>query len=233
LASADHLGALGVTAAIGIALCAGVRRRPGPWTQVVARTFAVVLVANLISWQIVTIAQHQWSATTGLMLDLCPVTAVICAAALWTRRRLLAELTYFWGCAGSLQGLITPDQRWHFPEYFYFQFYITHSGDVLAGLLLVIGFRLVPRPHAVARMFLFSLGFTCVCAVGDLVSSGNYMFLRDNGGPGTLLDLMGPWPWYIGTGVVLVVVFFSILDAPFWLSRRRRPGAPTVVAGPA
>src|SRR5437588_8150532 len=98
LASPDHLGALGVTAVLCAGLCTAVRLRPGPWTRIAARALAVVLVANLVVWQIVTIAQGHWSATNGLMLDLCPVSAVIGAVALWTRRRLLAELTYFWGC---------------------------------------------------------------------------------------------------------------------------------------
>jgi hypothetical integral membrane protein (TIGR02206 family) len=232
VASPDHLGALGVTAVLCAGLCTAVRVRPGPWTRVTARVIAVILVANLAVWQIVTIAQGHWSATNGLMLDLCPVSAVVGAAALWTRRRLLAELTYFWGCAGSIQGLITPDHRYRFPDYFYFQFYVTHAGVVLVGLLLVIGFRLVPRPHAVPRMFVLTAGFTCLAGVADLITGGNYMFLRNQGGRGTLLDVMGPWPWYIGTGTLLGLVFLLILDAPFRLSRQRRQ-RPVVVTGDA
>jgi uncharacterized membrane protein YwaF len=48
------------------------------------------------------------------------------------------------------------------------------------------------------------------------------MVLRKQGPRGTLLDVMGPWPWYIGTGVVLALVFLLILDAPFRVSRLRR-----------
>lgn len=230
MASPDHLAAVGVSAALCVVLCVAVRRRPGPWTVGPARILAAVLVLNVASWQAVTIAQHHWTASDGLQLDLCPVTALIGAAALWTRRRLLAELTYFWGLAGSLQGLITPDRRWHFPEYFWFQFYVTHAGEVVVALLLVIGYRLIPRPHAVPRMFLFSLGFACIAAVADLATGGNYMFLRDNGGPGTLLDLMGPWPWYIGSAAVLALVLFAILDAPFRPGRNRRVRQRTAVA---
>ncbi|MGH7748686.1 MAG: TIGR02206 family membrane protein, partial [Candidatus Dormibacteria bacterium] len=198
-----------------------------PWTAVMARVLAAVLVLNLVVWQIVTVAQHQWSATNGLMLDLCPVSAVAGAAALWTRHRLLAELTYFWGCAGSIQGLITPDHRYRFPDYFYFQFYITHAGVVLVALLLVIGFRLGPRAHAVPRVYALTFGFTCLAAVADVITGGNYMFLRNQGGRGTLLDVMGPWPWYIGTGMLLALLFLVVLDAPFQIGRlrHRRPAA--------
>jgi hypothetical integral membrane protein (TIGR02206 family) len=220
VASWDHLGALGAAALLCAGLCTAARVRPGPWVGIAARTIAVVLVANLAIWQVVTIAQGHWSATNGLMLDLCPVSAVIGAAALWTRRRLLAELTYFWGCAGSLQGLITPDSRWHFPQYWWFQFYVTHAGVVVTALFLVIGLRLTPRPGAVRRVFVLTLGFAVVAALADLATGGNYMFLRNQGGRGTLLDVMGPWPWYIATGIGLALLFLAILDAPFRIRAR-------------
>ena len=226
MASWEHLGAVAVAASLCAALCAAARTRPGPWTIVAARVMAVVLVGNLVAWQVVTVAQGRWTVHTGLMLDLCPVSAATAAAALWTRRPLLAELAYFWGCAGSIQGLITPDTRWHFPNFFYFQFYVIHAGVVVAGLFLVIGLGLAPRPHAVRRVFALTIAFACVCAVADVVTGGNYMFLRDQGGRGTLLDVMGPWPWYIATGLGLALLFLVLLDAPFRHGGVHRPTEP-------
>jgi len=45
------------------------------------------------------------------------------------------------------------------------------------------------------------------------------MFLRQPPSTGSLLNFMGPWPWYIATGTVLALVFLVILDAPFRLAR--------------
>ena len=232
LTAPDHLGVVAVIVALCAASCLAARRRPGPWTTIAGRVLAVVLVANLAVWQIVTIARGQWSPTNGLMLDLCPVTAVITATALWTRRRMLVELSYFWGCAGTVQGVITPDARWHFPSYWWFQFYVTHCGVVLGALFLVVGLRLTPRAYAAVRVFGLTLGFACVAAVADVITGGNYMFLRDQGGKGTLLDVMGPWPWYIGTGLILALVFLTILDAPFLVARRRSRRVRAVSAPP-
>lgn len=233
LTAPEHLGAVAVTVALCVGGCTAARRRPGPWTTIAGRILAVVLVTNLAIWQIVTIAKGQWSPTNGLMLDLCPVAAVITATALWTRRRMLAELSYLWGCAGTVQGVITPDARWHFPSYWWFQFYVTHSGVVLGALFLVLGLGLTPRANAVRRVFGLTLGFAGVAAVADVITGGNYMFLRDAGGKGTLLDVMGPHPWYIGTGMILALVFFTLLDAPFRVARGRSHRPEVVTAATA
>jgi uncharacterized membrane protein YwaF len=35
-----------------------------------------------------------------------------------------------------------------------------------------------------------------------------------------LLDLMGPWPWYILSGAMLAIAMFAVLDLPFRGRRR-------------
>jgi hypothetical integral membrane protein (TIGR02206 family) len=217
----ESYGAALVTVAATVALCAAARYRPGPWTLVVARVLATGLVLNLLIWQVVVVRGGTWNASGDLMVDLCPLANVVTAAALWTRGPLLVELSYFWACAGTIQGILQPDQRWSFPTYFWFQFYIDHSGAVIAALFLVVGLRAAPRPHAVPRVFALTVVFAGVAAVVDVLSGGNYMFLRDKGPAGTLLDLMGPWPWYIASGAGLALALLLALDAPFRLARRR------------
>jgi len=38
---------------------------------------------------------------------------------------------------------------------------------------------------------------------------------------GSLLSVMGPWPWYIAVGALLTLIVLAILDAPFRFSRSR------------
>ncbi len=57
-------------------------------------------------------------------------------------------------------------------------------------------------------------------ALADIVLNANYMFLRHAPRQWTLLRLMGPYPWYLVTGVIIVPLFFTILYSPFWLARR-------------
>ena len=59
--------------------------------------------------------------------------------ALWTRRPLLVEILYFWALTASLQAVITPDLNQTFPSVFYFTYFVTHCGAVVAACLLVFG----------------------------------------------------------------------------------------------
>jgi hypothetical integral membrane protein (TIGR02206 family) len=164
---------------------------------------------------------HAWSARYDLPLQLSNASELVSAAALWWRTPFLVELTYFWGLGAVLQALATPDFPEHFPDPAYFRFYIAHGGVLFAAVFLTIGLRITPRAGATIRVFLTTIGYTAVVGLADLVTGGNYMYLRQKPVSGSLLNFMGPWPWYIASGLLLAVVFLTILNAPFWLARRR------------
>ena len=219
LFAAEHVAALAVIAAATVVLVVAARRRPGRWLGV----FALVLVVDELSWWVYLLAGGQPGITVAysLPLQLCDVAIFIAAAALWTWNRLLVELAYFWGLAGTLQALLTPDLPQHFPSYPYFQYYIAHGGVVAAALMLVAGLRLHPRRRAVFQVAAITVAYAVLVGAVDAVSGANYMYLRARPPSPTLLDALGPWPWYILAASLIALVLFAILDAPFRLGRGR------------
>ncbi len=213
---------LGLVAAV--TLCAAARVHPGRWMVVAARAIAVALVADAVSWTVRLIVKGTWSAETSLPLALCDVALLVAAAACWWRLPLLVELTWFWGIAGTLQAVVTPDLGVAFPHLVFFQYVVGHEGIVLAALLLVVGIRVVPRPGAVPRVLAITVGYTAFVGLVDAVTGANYMYLRRPPGNWTVLRLLGPWPWYIAAAAGVAAVLVLLLDSPFWAGRRR-PGA--------
>jgi hypothetical integral membrane protein (TIGR02206 family) len=222
LLSIEHLVTLGVIAICIAALVTAARIRPGRWTLPACRALAVLILANECGWWVWLGFQHTWSASYALPLQLCDVVAFVAAAALWFRRPLLVELTYFWGLAGTLNGLISPDLPDHFPSYLFLQYFIAHGTIVAAALLLVVGLRITPRHGALARIIALTLVLFVVDEGANLLTGGNYMYLQHTPSVPSLLDLMGPWPWYIVAASVLAISLFVALDLPFAIQRRRR-----------
>jgi hypothetical integral membrane protein (TIGR02206 family) len=225
LITVEHLTTLGVIAIAIAALVTAARLQPGQWTLVAGRTLALVIVINECGWWVWLAGQHTWSASYALPLQLCDVVAFVAAAALWSRHPLLVELTYFWGLAGTANALISPDLPDHFPSYLFLQYFIAHAAIVAAALFLVIGLRIAPRRGAVPRVVVLTLALAALAACANVVTGGNYMYLRHTPVVANLLDLMGPWPWYIVAAAGLAVAIFVSLDLPFAISRRRPPPA--------
>jgi hypothetical integral membrane protein (TIGR02206 family) len=218
--SAEHLLALAVILAVVGGVVTAARVRPGAWTVPVCRALAIVLVVNESSWWAWLALQGTYSINYALPFQLCDIACFVAAAALWTRRPLLVELTYFWGLAGTVNGLLTPDLPQHFPDFLAFQYFIAHGAIVGAALLLVIGLGITPRPLAALRVYAVTVVVLVVDAGVDVLTGGNYLYLRHTPGVHSLLDLFGPWPWYVLGASALALVIFVILDLPFTLGRR-------------
>ena len=108
-----------------------------------------------------------------------------------------------------------------FPSFIYWHYFVTHSGVVVAATFLAFGLGLSARRRAVRRVFLATVAWAGVAAAGNLVTGGNYMFLRDPPETASLLDYLGPWPWYLFSAAMLALGLFALLDLPF--RRRRQP----------
>lgn len=219
LLAPEHVVALSVIAAAIAVLVVTARKRPGAWLK----ALALVLVVDEASWWVYLAlgGGEPGQRAQPLPLQLCDVAILVAAAALWTRRPLVVEVTYFWGLAGTVQALLTPELPQHFPTYPYFQYYIAHGGTVGAALILVVGLRMAPRRWAAASVAGITIAYVAFVGLVDAVTGADYMFLRAKPDTPTLLDDLGPWPWYILTATAVGLVLFAILDAPFRLLQRR------------
>ncbi len=220
--STEHLVTVAVTLLVIAVLVTAARMRPGTWTVVATRTLAVIVLLNEAGWWVSLYLSHSLALSYALPLQLCDVAAVVAAAALWFRTPILVELTYFWGIAGTANGLITPDISSHFPSYSFLQYFLQHGAIVGSALFLVLGLRISPRPWSSLRVFGLTFVLMVVDAFANLLTDGNYLYLRYTPGVRSLLNLMGPWPWYVVGAAVLALALFLLLELPFRIADRLR-----------
>jgi hypothetical integral membrane protein (TIGR02206 family) len=214
--------AVAIGAVLCAALCVAARKWPGAWVRQAGRALALVLVADALVYLVATLARGEWSVRWSLPLALCDVALVVAAAACWRPDwQLPVELTYFWGLAGTLQAVVTPDLGAAFPELDFFMFVVGHLGIVTAAVFLVVGQRRRPRRGAVLRVFAITVAYTAFVGLFNWLADANYMYLARPPRRTSLISLLGPWPWYIASGTAVAAVLLLLLDAPFWRARSR------------
>jgi hypothetical integral membrane protein (TIGR02206 family) len=216
-----HLAALGVLALSASVSVWAPRRHPGRWIVPAGRTLAIVIFAGWAGEYVADVVLGTWTIQYDLPLQLTDAVSVASILALWSRRMLLVELVYFWSLTASLQAVLTPDLSTSFPSVYYFTYFTYHIGAIVAACFLVLGCQLYPRPGAVWRVYVATLAFAAIAAVADIITGGNYMFLREKPEHNSLLNLMGPWPWYIASTAVLgLALLLAVRLFTDWVRRR-------------
>jgi hypothetical integral membrane protein (TIGR02206 family) len=230
--STPHLAAL----AVGLVLCVLAiwlpRRHGGRWEAPAARALALLVLCAWAGEYVVDACEGVWSVRYTLPLQLTDAISIATVLALWTRRQLLVELVYFLALSASLQATVTPDLAHDFPSVFYFTYFVYHLGAIVAACYLVFGAGLLPRRSSVWMAFAVAWAWAGIAAIGCLATGGNYMFLREKPEQGSLLNAMGPWPWYIlAASLVGLAMMLVLRELASRLGRERALPAPERLHG--
>ncbi len=183
------------------------------------RWLAAVLV---LAWPATTL-QHwlngDLNAANALPMHYCDWALIACIIALFSRGRFAAEVGYFFGLSGTLQGLITPALDYDWPHPAFFTFFLSHGGVVVAAVYLAFGMRLEPRPWSVPRMTAFTILYGFSAAGVNLLLGTNYGFVCSKPPNGSIMDFLGPWPWYLIALPLVGAVLYTILMIPVLATR--------------
>lgn len=226
LFGAAHIVVIVLTVAVPAAMSVIVRRAN---TEKVTRALCVALAAVLAVnqagywyYRFTTVGAAVF-VQEHLPLHLCSIAVVLAVVVLLTRGRLSYELTYFWGLAGTSNGVVTPELTEGFPSYHFVQYFISHGGIVTTALFATFGLGMRPDFKSLVRAFLYLNALAAVLALVNLVLDSNYLYLCE--APVTASPfLFLPWPWYLIWLEVLALGFFALLYLPAYLERRvRRP----------
>ena len=187
---------------------------------------AIVLAGLTFSTLIIEAMVKGYEGTydyrSDLPLFLCDLVAVVLPFILFAQNRKWIGILYFWAMAGTLQALLTPDLRDGFPSFHFFRYFITHAGIVAAVLYTVIVWKIRINWKDFFNAILYAQVYLVVIHFINQVLGSNYSYTMQKPIGTTILDFMGPWPWYILGGEFLMFIMFLLLMIPFMGTKSRQ-----------
>jgi hypothetical integral membrane protein (TIGR02206 family) len=180
----------------------------------------IILIAN-VCYHLWLVSEHAWSMKRALPLQLSDLSALLAVVMLWSRSDRIFQFMYFAGLGSAIQAIVTPDlYHFSFPHFLYFQSFVSHGGVVLACLFMVVAFSCRPSIRSLwVSVLIVNLYALVVFFINKRLDS-NYMYMMKKAGMNTILNLLGPWPWYYLSVEMVMIVSFYLLYSPFWIKSK-------------
>jgi hypothetical integral membrane protein (TIGR02206 family) len=216
----DHIAVIALTIVVPVILAA-IARRSGPKVDAIFRHgFAALLIGTWIAWYVLFIARGWLGLGNALPMNLCDWATIALLVTLMRPNLKSFELAYFWAFAGTIQGLVTPDVNYSFPEPQFVVFFLGHAAIIAAALYLTLGTRMRQVPKSLPRVIGWTLIYAVTASVIDWTLGTNYGFFRAKPNHATFFDLMAAWPYYIPETVLLGMVAALVLYLPWFVADR-------------
>ena len=218
----EHLAALALVAGLCLLIVWQRRRIPENWYKFIRYSLAGLIYLNEGSWHIWKMATGDWTIQVMLPLWLCSITAWTMPLLLIARSRRYYEWAYFMGSIGAAMALLQPDLTvYGFPHFRFIEFFTLHGLIIVAVVYMtaVEGFR--PTWTSIPRVFVITNLYWAFCAWVNSRIGSNFLYTHGKLPTPSLLDVLGPHPWYLVWMEVIGILLCLLLYLPFALKDRK------------
>ncbi|MDS9471198.1 TIGR02206 family membrane protein [Sporosarcina pasteurii] len=193
----------------------GMSRQRGERFQ---QIFALSLLAMEWLYYVWMAMSGKWDARYSLPLELCSMSLYVAVVLLWMNKRQLYPFVFFAGVGGALQAIVTPDLELDFPHFRFFHFFYTHIGIIVTAFYFtwVKGYR--PTFKGIIQTMITLNVIAILVYLFNTIAKSNYMFLNGKPKNGSLIDYLGPYPWYLLSLEGVALITFLLL----WLLFKRK-----------
>ncbi len=221
--SSHHLICLALSfASIAVVLLIGRRLESAgaakPLRYAIGISCLLAYPVTLLAYQL---AGYHMPIEIKIPYHLCDLSVILAGFAMIYKQATLRELVYYWGLAGATQAMLTPDINESFTHPVALAFYFSHLGVVCAALYLPICIGWRPRAGSVRRAVAWLAVYAIVAGALNFLLGANFGFLAAKPGESSLMDVMGPWPWYILSLGAIASLLFYLLSLPFRQTKQK------------
>jgi hypothetical integral membrane protein (TIGR02206 family) len=209
----DHL----ISLALVVLVCLAIHRFRNRWTEPLKKAtrwgLLVLIYGCESSWHLWMWAIGDWNIQVMLPLWLCSATSWTMPLLLVWRSQKYYQWAYFMGIIGAAMALLTPDlMQYGFPHFRYIEFFTLHGALIVAILYMtfVEGYR--PTCKSLPGVIIITNIYWLLCALVNSQIGSNYLYTSGKLPTPSLLDVLGPYPWYLlsmeGIGIALCVLLY-------------------------
>ncbi|MBN1498712.1 MAG: TIGR02206 family membrane protein [Spirochaetes bacterium] len=220
--SFSHFAALVIIIGICILLYFSGRKNKPVYAGILRYSFAFILI-----FQEIMLRHWRWyngdlNLQRDLPLELCGLSIIFSAVMLVRKNYFIYEIIYFWGLAAASQALLTPDNRFEFPHFRYFQFFVSHGMIIIAVCYMTFIEKMRPTLKSYLKAVTATFIYAAVISILNYFLNSNYLYLCKKPDTASLMDFFGPWPYYLTVLSVLVFIFFMIVYLPYIFIDRKK-----------
>ena len=162
-----------------------------------------------------------FSVHTDLPMQLCDWAGLMVAATILWGNTVTFEMAYFWVLSGSTQALATPDIVENFPSVEFLYFFMVHSGEIIGIFFLIFVLNMYPRKWSVIRVFLLTNAYLMAAVLVNYITASNYGYVMHKPPEGSLIDFLGPWPYYILSLEGVALISYTLCYSPYFFRSMR------------
>jgi hypothetical integral membrane protein (TIGR02206 family) len=181
----------------------------------------VIVVSNYFIWLALEIIAGTFDIKIHLPFQLCRVTYILIPFIMISKSDRVYQIIYFWGMSGVFQGVITPDIINDFPHFHFFRFWVGHNGMIIALVYATVVYGMRPQIRSIKKAFVGLNLFLLASVIVNLILDANYFWICGKPPMSSLLDYLGPWPWYILAAELVALVLFAVAYTPFYILDRK------------
>ncbi|MEE9167666.1 MAG: TIGR02206 family membrane protein [Candidatus Neomarinimicrobiota bacterium] len=197
------------------------RHLSGKWQYRIGAAMGWIVMVSYVSWPTLELIGGTFDPKLHLPFHLCRFANLTLPLVMVKRNYRMYEILYFWGLSAMIQASLTPDIVHGFPHYHFFRFWFSHSLMIVALIYATVVYQMRPTFRSLRRAFLALIGFLIVTVPVNIVLGSNYFWICGKPPVASLLDYMGPWPWYLMTAALFALGHFYLVYVPFHVIDRK------------
>lgn len=178
-------------------------------------TLGWIVAGSYFVWVWLSLGNGSFALRTHLPLHLCWVGNLLLPLAMTNQSRRLSEVVYYWGIVAGIQAALTPTVQVSFPHPEFIRYVLAHNGMAVTLIYAVVVYDFRPTASGITYAFVAGNVLAALAIPVNLLLDANYLFLSHKPEGQTLLNYLGPWPWYVVAGELLALVHFIAAYLPF------------------